>query len=74
MSEIPKAYEPQAVESKWYQSWLDHQFFVADPARVTAKRPAYSILSCARIGERYGISCVAIESHMDVMVQRILNP
>ncbi len=44
MPEISKAYEPQAVESKWYQSWLDRQFFVADPARVTAKRSAYSIV------------------------------
>src|SRR5262247_3110121 len=44
MSEIPKAYEPQAVEDKWYQSWLDRKCFVADPARVSAKRPAYSIV------------------------------
>jgi valyl-tRNA synthetase len=44
MSEIPKAYEPQSVESKWYQFWLDRQCFVADPARVSDKRPAYSIV------------------------------
>src|SRR2546426_6258816 len=44
MSEIPKAYEPQSVESKWYQFWLDQQCFVADPARVSDKRPAYSIV------------------------------
>src|SRR5213596_1377759 len=44
MSEIPKAYEPQTVESKWYQFWLDQHCFVADPARVSHKRPAYSIV------------------------------
>src|SRR5213593_1951959 len=44
MSEIPKTYEPQSVESKWHQFWLDHQCFVADPARVSDKRPAYSIV------------------------------
>src|SRR5712671_4152352 len=44
MSEIPKAYEPQSVESKWYQFWLDQECFVADPARVSEKRPAYSIV------------------------------
>src|SRR2546426_2269043 len=44
MSEIPKAYEPQSVESKWYQFWLDRKCFVADPARVSEKRPAYSIV------------------------------
>src|SRR5439155_7892962 len=44
MSEIPKAYEPRSVEAKWYQFWLDQQCFVADPARVSEKRPAYSIV------------------------------
>jgi len=44
MSEIPKAYEPQAVEEKWYQFWLEQKCFVADPARVSATRPAYSIV------------------------------
>jgi len=44
MSEIQKAYEPQAVEEKWYQFWLDQNCFTADPARVTAQRPAYSIV------------------------------
>src|SRR5579863_7949353 len=41
MSEIPKAYEPQAVEDKWYQFWLDGKFFFADPA---SKKSAYSIV------------------------------
>ena len=31
MSEIPKAYEPQAVEKKWYDFWLKEKCFVADP-------------------------------------------
>lgn len=44
MTEISKAYEPQAVEEKWYQFWLDRKCFVADPARVSATRPAYSIV------------------------------
>src|SRR6266850_408477 len=44
MSEIPKAYEPQTVEDRWYDFWLDQKFFVADPARVSPKRPAYSIV------------------------------
>ena len=42
MSEIPKAYEPTAVEEKWYQFWLDQKCFVADPARVSETRPAFS--------------------------------
>src|SRR5436853_723038 len=41
MSDIPKAYEPQAVEEKWYKFWLDHKCFVAD---ANSKKPAYSIV------------------------------
>jgi valyl-tRNA synthetase len=41
MSEISKAYEPQSVEDRWYQFWLDEKFFVADPQ---SPRPAYSIV------------------------------
>jgi valyl-tRNA synthetase len=41
MAEIPKAYEPQSVEEKWYDFWLKHNCFVADP---TSAKPAYSIV------------------------------
>ncbi|HEV2327476.1 MAG TPA: valine--tRNA ligase [Verrucomicrobiae bacterium] len=41
MSEISKAYEPQSVEDKWYQFWLDGKYFVADPK---SPKPAYSIV------------------------------
>ncbi|HEX5398122.1 MAG TPA: valine--tRNA ligase [Verrucomicrobiae bacterium] len=41
MSEIPKAYEPQSVEEKWYQFWLDQKCFVAD---AQSPKPAYSIV------------------------------
>jgi len=44
MSEIPKAYEPQSVEDKWYDFWLKQGCFTADPTRVTDKRPAYAIV------------------------------
>src|SRR5437762_12139520 len=42
MAEIPKAYEPQSVDEKWYQLWLDQKCFVADPK---SPKPAYSIVS-----------------------------
>jgi valyl-tRNA synthetase len=41
MSEISKAYEPQSVEDKWYQFWLDQKCFVAD---AQSPKPAYSIV------------------------------
>jgi valyl-tRNA synthetase len=41
MSELAKAYEPQAVEEKWYAWWLEQGCFHADPA---SPKPAYSIV------------------------------
>jgi len=39
--EIPKAYEPKAVEDKWYAEWLAKGCFTANPASA---KPAYSIV------------------------------
>jgi valyl-tRNA synthetase len=41
MSEIPKAYEPQAVEEKWYDFWLKQNCFTAN---AKSSRPAFSIV------------------------------
>jgi valyl-tRNA synthetase len=41
MSELPKAYEPQAVEAKWYAAWIDGKCFEADPSST---KEAYSIV------------------------------
>ena len=41
MSEIPKAYEPGAVEEKWYAEWLKTGCFAADPASA---KPGFSIV------------------------------
>ncbi len=41
MSELAKAYEPQAVEAKWYAAWLDGKCFEADPSSA---KEAYSIV------------------------------
>jgi dTDP-4-dehydrorhamnose reductase len=38
-----------------------------------ARRPAYSVLSCARINQAYGLSGTAIEGDIDRMVRRILS-
>jgi valyl-tRNA synthetase len=41
MPDLPKAYEPQAVEEKWYEFWLKHGCFTANPR---SSKPAYSIV------------------------------
>ena len=43
-SEIPKAYEPAAVEAKWQARWQEAGCFTADPRRVSAAHPAFSIV------------------------------
>ena len=44
MSELPKTYEPQAIEEKWYAQWLASGCFEGRPERVSETRPAYSIV------------------------------
>jgi len=39
--ELPKTYEPQAIEEKWYAHWLANDFFKADPQ---SEKPPYSIV------------------------------
>ncbi|MEO8206665.1 MAG: valine--tRNA ligase [Chthoniobacterales bacterium] len=41
MTEISKAYEPQAVEEKWYQAWVEADCFKADSQSA---KPAFSIV------------------------------
>src|SRR6266478_4262446 len=41
MAELPKRYDPKAVEPKWYQRWIDDQAFVAD---AKSSKPAFSIV------------------------------
>ncbi len=40
-TELPKSYEAQTVESKWYAFWESHGFFKADPA---SPKPPYCIV------------------------------
>lgn len=41
MTEIPKAYEPETVESTWYQAWLDHGCFRGE---VDPEKEPFSIV------------------------------
>ncbi|MFT4175118.1 MAG: valine--tRNA ligase [Luteolibacter sp.] len=41
MSELAKAYEPQAVEAKWYAAWIEGKCFEADPS---SPKEGYSIV------------------------------
>ncbi|MGI8437568.1 MAG: class I tRNA ligase family protein, partial [Chthoniobacterales bacterium] len=41
MPDLAKNYDPNTVEPKWYQHWLDRGDYHADPA---SKKPAFSIV------------------------------
>src|SRR5262245_36654699 len=41
MAELPKRYDPNAVEPKWYQRWLENRDFVA---HAEASKPGFSIV------------------------------
>lgn len=41
MTEIPKVYEPQSVEAKWYDFWTKEGCFTAD---ATSSKPAFSMV------------------------------
>jgi valyl-tRNA synthetase len=41
MTDLPKNYEPQAVETKWYERWLEWRCFTPNP---DSPKPAYAIV------------------------------
>src|SRR5436305_8435390 len=41
MAELPKRYDPKAVETKWYRRWIDDHDFQANPR---SSKPAFSIV------------------------------
>ena len=41
MAELPKRYDPKAVEPKWYQHWIDNRDFVANSK---SSKPPFSIV------------------------------
>src|SRR5881398_998797 len=41
MAELPKRYDPNSVEPKWYQRWLENRDFVANPE---SSKPPFSIV------------------------------
>ncbi len=41
MEEIPPRYEPKGIEDKWYDYWLNENFFTPDPEST---KPAYTIV------------------------------
>ena len=41
LADLPKAYDPQAAQSRWYAYWLEKGYFHADPS---SEKPPYTIV------------------------------
>ncbi len=41
LADLPKAYDPQAAQSRWYAYWLEKGYFHADPS---SDKPPYTIV------------------------------
>src|SRR3954464_10971961 len=41
IAELPKQYDPQAAQGRWYDFWLERGYFHADPANP---KPPYCIV------------------------------
>jgi valyl-tRNA synthetase len=41
LDDLPKQYDPQQAQSRWYAFWLDKRYFLADPSST---KPPYTIV------------------------------
>ena len=44
MTELPKVYQPNEVEEKWYRIWEEKGYFHAEPQLPDSKKKRYSIV------------------------------
>src|SRR6476469_2816114 len=68
MAELPKRYDPTAVEPKWYQRWLENRDFVANPE---SSKPAFSIvMPPPNITDMLTLGHVLNETIQDILARR----
>ncbi len=78
--DIPKVYQPQEVESRWYQDWLEHGYFNADvnPERTpyTIVIPPPNVTSALHIGHAFNntIQDVLIRFHRKLGYETLWLP
>jgi valyl-tRNA synthetase len=68
MSELAKAYEPQAVEEKWYAWWLQEGHFVADP--YSAKPPFSMVIPPPNVTGVLTLGHVLNNTIQDILARR----
>jgi valyl-tRNA synthetase len=67
-TEIAKAYDPKIVEDKWYASWLEKDYFSADP--LSKKKPYIIVIPPPNVTGVLTIGHVLNNTLQDILVRR----
>src|SRR6187401_44102 len=68
MAELPKRYDPTAVEPKWYQRWLENRDFVANPE--SSKQPFSIVMPPPNITGILTLGHVLNNTIQDILARR----
>jgi valyl-tRNA synthetase len=68
MAELPKRYDPKAVEPKWYQRWLENRDFEANPE--SAKPPFSIVMPPPNITGMLTLGHVLNDTIQDILARR----
>ena len=68
MAELPKRYDPNSVEPKWYQRWIDNRDFVANAK--SAKPPFSIVMPPPNITGVLTLGHVLNETIQDILARR----
>ncbi len=69
-SELPKAYDPSAIEEKWAKYWVDERLFdVATPTQGEAKKSFVQLLPPPNVTGRLHMGHMLNQTEMDVLAR-----
>src|SRR5438067_8414746 len=68
MAELPKRYDPKAVEPKWYQRWIDDHDFVANSK--SSKRPFAIVMPPPNVTGMLTLGHVLNNTIQDILCRR----
>ena len=67
MNEFPPKYEPQGIEKKWYDLWMESGFFTPDPE---SEKPPYTIMiPLPNVTGRLTLGHVLNNSLQDILIR-----
>ena len=68
--ELPKAYEPGAIETRWADYWINEKLFsVADPARGRDAPRVHLLLPPPNVTGRLHMGHMLNQTQMDIIVR-----